>query len=141
MALTAEQKELNRQKRNERDRAWRARYKARDVLEKQGLAAIEEQFAPAIAAADALADAAEKRCRDGIAARRAEIDRLEQELKDFTTTARAEWHAAREPVQDLYSQKRAAESKLEKDLDSKFPDLVGAARWSAAMWKAQATSR
>ncbi len=141
MALTAAQKETNRLNRNARDRAWRARRKERDALEQAGLAAIEERLAPEIAAANAMADAAERKCNEGIAARRAEIARLEDELQAFTEQARAEWHAAREPVQDLYSQKRAAESKLEKDLDSKFPDLVGAARWSAAMWKAQATSR
>ena len=134
MALTVEQKEVNRKNRNERDRAWRARCKERDVLEKSGLAAIEEQFAPDIAAADAVADAAEKACREGIEMRRAEIIRLEEELKKFTDSARAEWHKAREPVSAIYDKKRAAEAKLNKALDSKFPDLVGAARWSAAAW-------
>lgn len=134
MALTAEQKEVNRQNRNERDRAWRARCKERDILEKQGLAAIEEQFSPEIAAADAVADAAENKCKEGIEARREEIKRLEEELKKFTESARAEWHAAREPLNALYDKKRAREDKLRKSLDSKFPDLVGAARWSAAAW-------
>ena len=134
MALTAEQKEVNRKKRSERDRAWRARCKERDILEMSGLAAIEEQFAPDIAAADAVADAAEKKCQEGISARRSEIARLEEELKEFTNSARAEWQKAREPVSALYDKKRAAEAKLNKALDSKFPDLVGAARWSAAAW-------
>ena len=135
MALTSAQKEVNRQNRNKRDRAWKARRKERDVLEKQGLAAIEKQFASDIAAADAVADDAEKKCQEGIATRREEITQLEEELKKFTKSARADWHAARKPVSALYDKKRSEEEKLRKSLDSKFPDLVGSARWSAAAWE------
>jgi hypothetical protein len=134
MAMTPEQKAANREARRERDRAWRARYKARGEVEARGLAEIEQQFGPSIEAADRKAEEALRVRNEAISVKRREVARLEQELKDFAESSGHELEEVRKPLHDLCDLKRSAVKLLETDLDRQFPDLVGSARWSAAAW-------
>ncbi|NEV75634.1 hypothetical protein DYI24_00990 [Rhodopseudomonas sp. BR0C11] len=134
MAMTPEQKAASKKARSDRDKAYWARKKARNQAEKTGLDEIERRFGPAIEAAKAAEMKVDEWRNREIDRRKRVIAELESELKEFSARSMEESRAAHRPVTEAYDAKRAAEKKLEEDLDRLFPDLVGSARWSAANW-------
>ena len=69
----------------------------------------------------------------------AEIDReisaLQTKREILRDCYREKYQAARQVTRAIYDEKNASEKALGRSLDEKFPDLVGQARWSAAVWK------
>jgi hypothetical protein len=135
MALTEEEKERRRLATNARNRAYHARYSQRRAAEEVGLKEINSRFDPDIEAASAAEDSLRKE-RD---AALTDVDKRISELEDAKKAIQADfadrYNVLRKKMAAIVNLRNEEQRLLETSLDARFPDLVGAARWSAACWK------
>lgn len=135
MALTAEEKDRRRLATNARNRAYHTRHKERRAAEESGLKEIDSRLGPDIDAALA----AEKSLRAERDAALNDVDRRIFELQCTKKALQADfsdrYEALRKKTHALMSISNDQKRLLDRDLDARFPDLVGAALWSAACWK------
>lgn len=135
MALTAEEKEQRRIARNARDRAHNARRRERQILEDAGKAEILERLSPEITAADAAENVMFSERQRALE----DIDRTISALQEQKKVLQEDYHDRLAPLRDAtreaWQRKTEAERELQKALDDQFPDLKGAASYSAACWK------
>lgn len=135
MTLTTEEKDLRRLAKNARNRAHRARCRDRARAEDIGKSEITSRLGPEIEAASVAEDAllAERNAALG------DIDRAICELQDKKKAVQEDFASRIIPLHDkmraLIDLRNSQHRQLDIEINAKFPDLVGAARWSAACWK------
>jgi hypothetical protein len=135
MKLSAEEKERRREATKARDRAHHARYRELRDAEKAGEAEIEQKYAPEIEPAAA----AEHRME---AERDSAIAELDRQIAALKTKRESTWRGysdglstAHAVASEIYGRRNAAKRALDVEMNRRFPDLCGSARWSAAAWK------
>lgn len=133
-ALTPAEREERRQASSERRKGWRARYKARQEAEKAGMVKIEARIKPLSEPLEKRHDELDDERKRLDAERLTAITAIETDYAKNKAALIARFDANREARQGVYAQERAARKVLEEALDREFPDLKGAAMWSAACW-------
>ena len=135
MAQTAEQREAKHQARLERDRAWRARYKARQTAEKAGEDEIRARLYPAFEEAQQKVNQTIRERAQAVDAvelqisiLRKDIDRIKHEYAAKIADEHLRSNLFFEPIEE-------ARKALQARLEAEFPDFVGSARFSASCWK------
>lgn len=134
MALTPEQKELNKKATSLRNKAYSARYRAyRDGLDEAKRTAQASDAHQAWGSAAAQIDEALNRRNEAVDAIRARIRLLEQEIDQVNKASSDEIEAIRKVRDQKGKEYFAIKDALEKDVQSRFPDMDGC--HGAAGWK------
>ena len=133
-ALTPAEREERRQASSDRRKGWRARYNARREAEKAGMVKIEARIQPLVEPLERQSDRLDDERKRLDAERLAAVMAVETEYAKNKADLAARVAANREARQKVYAQSRDARQALEAALDNEFPDLTGAAQWSAASW-------
>lgn len=134
MALTTEQKELNKKATSLRNKAYSARYRAyRDGLDEAERTAQASDAHQAWKAAAVQIDKALNTRNEAVDAIRARIRLLEQEIDQVNKASSDEIEAIRKVRDQKGKEYFAIKDALEKDVQSRFPDMDGC--HGAAGWK------
>jgi hypothetical protein len=131
MALSAEEKNRRKQLRKERDRAWRDRYKERQIEVHAAEAVIEATYGPAF---DDYNRRMDERLQKIAAAKEAKNNAIKA-AEDTYVKALAQADEELGPDNRPFLQRQDHQEKLTREINQKFPDLTGSALWSAAAWK------
>lgn len=134
MALTPEQKELNKKATSLRNKAYSARYRAyRDGLDEAKRTAQASDAHQAWKAASVQIDKALNTRNEVVDALRARIRLLEQEIDQVNKASSDEIEAIRKVRDQNGKEYFAIKDALEKNVQSRFPDMDGC--HGAAGWK------
>jgi len=134
MALTPEQKELNKKATSLRNKAYSERYRAyRDGLDEAERTAQASDAHQAWKAAAVQIDKALNTRNEAVDAIRARIRLLEQEIDQVNKASSDEIEAIRKVRDQKGKEYFAAKDALEQDVKSRFPDMDGC--HGAAGWK------
>lgn len=134
MALTPEQKELNKKATSLRNKAYSARYREyRDGLDEAERTAKATDAHQAWTAAAAQIEEALNRRNEAVDAIRARIRLLEQEIDQVNKASSDEIEAIRKVRDQKSKEYFAAKDALEKDVKARFPDMDGC--HGAAVWR------
>jgi len=134
MALTPEQKELNKKATSLRNKAYSERYRAyRDGMDEAERTAQASDAHQAWKAASVQIDKTLNRRNETVDALRARIRLLEQEIDQVNKASSDEIEAIRKVRDQKGKEYFAAKNALEKDVSARFPDMEGC--HGAAGWK------
>lgn len=136
MALTDEQREVNKLARRNRDAAFRDRRKAMLDLVEKAESGVENAFGARRETAIAAFNAACDRRQQYASACRAQIAALQEELHAWMDAPDEQFSIAKRERDSACDEWREARKAAVADAMRMFPDLQGHAQFSAAAWAA-----
>lgn len=133
-SLTPEERDARHEAKLERNRAWRARRRTFTDVEACGNRDLDNQFGRRLEILAKEREAIEAEWNSVLDVHARNLKEVEDKFireKQRMQAKRAD-HQARFGA--LVDEKRGAENRLHARLSLEFPDMDGAARWSAASW-------